>query len=133
MTTSTQEEIEQRTSEIHKIFYALNNIVTSYDPISHRITVEEKIGEILKNRTGWTLNSKGHFTYLNEMSVFIDPVTPPNTWGLISETAKRVLHIELEESLNGSSLDKTAEIQKAVDRLINEYCWDIVFSRKKLT
>lgn len=123
--------VEVRISDVHKVFYELLSIHGS-DPIQHRKAVEKGMEEVLGNRTGWIRVAPGHFTYTNGMNIFIDPVTPPSTWGLISEIAKRVLQIELEEIIPITSKDKATEIQKAIDKLINERDWTITFIRKRI-
>jgi hypothetical protein len=129
---STQESVEARIAEVHTVFYELIKINLP-DPVQHRMAVEKGVEEVLQNRRGWTTVTPGHFTYTNGLNIFIEPVTPPSTWELISETAKRVLRTELEEIITGAPKNKTREIQKAVDRLMSEYDWKIYFPRKRLT
>lgn len=132
MTNKNIEEIvEEHISDVHKVFYELLKIY-NFDPVEHRKAVENGVEEVLKNRAGWVTVTPHHFAYKNGLNIFIDPVTPPNTWGLISETAKRVLRIELEEWVKGTPKEETALIQKATEKLIKERDWSIVFNRRKL-
>lgn len=134
-----QESVEARITEVHQTFWGLFSKVRVHpeDPVDgynkSRTAAEEALEKALQNRSGWSSVAPGHFTYTNGLNVFIEPATPPNPWILIIETAKRVLRIELEEIVTGTQKNKTKEIQKAVNRLINDHDWYAVgFIRRRV-
>lgn len=131
-TTSASPDIDDLVTRIYESFRELMNSVAQGDATRHRHDIEEGIAEILSHRTGWALETKGHFIFNNEANLFIDPTSTDSTGQLILETAKRVLRIELEPIVQGTATYRSEQIKRAVSRLLSDYDWHIYFRRKRL-